>query len=149
MIADNTAEGFRLCLQTLKLNEEEMEKLYSFSFSSGEGKGSTLPKWAIFLIVGLSVMAVVGIAAGLLVWRLRRARSGTGTAPERSSQQSTRAGARGIPPALPDNLTPLHETREEEEDQEREQLTPKAKTPSASLHPRFKKIGSRISVTWN
>ena len=37
-----------------------------------------------------------------------------------------------------------------EENDLSEQLTPKGnRTPSADVHPRFKKIGSRISVTWN
>jgi hypothetical protein len=127
------------------LDAGEMAKLYSLSFSPEKEKtGFSLPKWGIFLIAGLSVMAVVGVAAGLLVWRLRsRARSASGSS---SHPHTTPRG--GIPPGpLPDNLTPLHE--KDEEDEEKEQLTPKAKTPSASLHPRFKKIGSRISVTWN
>jgi len=35
-------------------------------------------------------------------------------------------------------------------EEEREHLTPRgAQTPSATVHPRFRKIGSKISVTWN
>ncbi len=84
---------------------------------------------------------MLGVATAVVVWRFRARAEGS-----RRGQRTPQRTANEVPGHLPDGrLTPLREHDHEDE----EQLTPKAKTPSASVHPRFKKIGSRISVTWN
>ena len=115
------------------LGEDEIETLYEYTFpasSNKKGGKGKLPLWAIILIASLSVLTVLGIASGLLVWRIRARKDSLEyqNTPQRSSNRTQGD--------LPDKLTPLYE-------EEREELTPKATTPSSSVHPRFKKIGSR------
>ena len=114
------------------LTEQQASDYYTKTFKE-ESRPSKLPEWGILLIVGLSITFLVGAVAGLLLWRARKWRNATETGEASSSHAAVDVTASP-------KHTPLNE--------EKEELTPK-RTPSATLHPRFKKVGSRISVTWN
>lgn len=116
------------------LDEAEVASLYQSSFPSAAPKKG-LPLWAIILATCLSVLVVVAIAAALFVWKFKGWRQRG--APKMVQNETNASAGKGLPS--------LHE-----ENDLSEQLTPKGnRTPSADVHPRFKKIGSRISVTWN
>ncbi|QDZ17508.1 putative concanavalin A-like lectin/glucanase [Chloropicon primus] len=126
------------------LDQQEIDTLYERSFPP-KSKGAGLPLWAIILIGSLCCIIGLGVFSVVFVWKFRKARENSNNPSAQSKNPTTANEAPGAyDPAygFANNRTPLKE--------DMEQLTPKgSRKPSAEVHPRFKKIGSRISVTWN
>ena len=128
------------------LTQAEASRAFKAQALTGaEEPTSKMPVWAIALTVACSAAIAIGVIAGFIVWRVRRrsdgAPTGSGEGPSGGRQHGRMDTLHTS--ALPNALTSL-------KDEEVEPLTPQrnGSTAAEAFHPRFRKVGSRISVSF-